>query len=365
LRPWCSSAMGVLYILGAGCSWNYDQCSSPIPELRPPLNSDFFKVAKKIADRYQLEAKFGGPIIGFGHLLRDINSLYGYGRSEEDTTVFNDSRLTLEGVMNHFYLKRQILDEGGPLNVTPDSRTNALNELLAYTLAETLNGPPCRKHAKLASIMKPGDVVWNFNYDLLMDNALYALNKLSDSGYVIRFDYTLTSAGWQETRDTNSDVTVLKLHGSLNWLQCGHCGRNLLLREQKSASAFSSTILGGGLDCPKCDSSSWPNIRRLIVPPAGLKSFLDIDMRYLWRTASSKCKDVERIVVIGCRFSDMDYELDMMLRTMVQDRVLEADLPITIVNPDPDVVRRKFASIFGPDNISHETDFVTFLETPS
>ncbi len=358
----------MLYILGAGCSWNYDQCVSPIPGLRPPLNSDFFKVAKRIVDKYGLEAKYGGPIIGFGHLMRDINELYGYGDSEEDTTVLDDPRLTLEGVMNHFYLEHQIFDERsqfGTSSASSSSRTNALNELLVYTLAETLEGPPCRKHAKLASSLNPGDVVWNFNYDLLMDNALYGLNKMSDSGYVMRFDYTLTTGGWRETSDSHSDVIVLKLHGSMNWLRCGQCGRNLLLREQKSVSAFSSTILGGGIVCPKCESKSLADLHRVIVPPAGLKNFLDMDIRYLWRTAPSCCKNTKRIVVIGYRFSDVDYELEMLLRTMVQNKTLKANTPITIVNPKPDMVRDKFASIFGQTNISHKNDLTEFLENPT
>jgi hypothetical protein len=254
--------------------------------------------------------------------------------------------------MNHFYLSGKILGCG--------QRTGALNELLAYTLAETLDGPPCSKHARLADMMRTGDVVWNFNYDLLMDNALYGLDKLSDSGYNMRFDYTKTSTGWQETRDASSDIIELKLHGSLNWLRCRECGRNLLLREQKSVNSFSTTVLGGSLRCPKCNDSS---LDRMIVPPAGLKNFLSPDMRYLWRRALHCCADIERIIVIGYRFSDVDFELEVLLRTMVQDGTLRGDMPIIIVNPNPQPVEAKFASIFNYDNISHEPNLTTFLET--
>jgi hypothetical protein len=213
--------MTVLYILGAGCSKNYDQYDGPILGLRPPLNSDFFKVTKRIIDHYGLG--LASSITGLDHLIRNLNRLYGYGDSEEDTTVFDDPRLTLEAVMNYFYLEHQIFrsyDLFGNWN----HRMNTLNELLAYVLAETLSGPPCRRHSRLASIMRNGDAVWNFNYDILMDNALYAQNKLSDSGYVMRFDYTFNAGSWEKTAHTSSDVMVFKLHGSLNWLRCRQCG---------------------------------------------------------------------------------------------------------------------------------------------
>jgi len=100
--------MVTLYIIGAGCSRNYEQCQSPVPRLQPPVNADFFKMAKKIVDFYDLSHMFG-PIPGLDHFTRNLNRLYGYGESEFDTTVFNDDRLTLEGVMTHFHLEYELL----------------------------------------------------------------------------------------------------------------------------------------------------------------------------------------------------------------------------------------------------------------
>ena len=355
--------MSVLYILGAGCSWNYAQCASPVPNLRPPLNSDFFRIARKIIDHYGLSSMFG-PIIGLNHFIRNINQLYGYGDSEDDTTAFDDPRLNLEGVMNHFYLENSIFGVENSVSEygADSSRTRTLNELLAYVLAETLSGSPCRKHACLAERMSRGDIVWNFNYDLLMDNALYSLNKMTDSGYVIRFDYTYTDGTWQATGDSKAEVYVLKLHGSLNWLRCMQCGRNLLLREKKFTSAlWKDNPRADIIKCPKCEADRWTGLKRVIIPPAGLKNFLDTDVRYLWRTAPSYCRDTERIVVIGYRFSDIDYELDMLLRTMIERGNLKSTIPITIVNPHPEPVKRKLSSIFRKSEISVTPDLDSFL----
>jgi hypothetical protein len=350
--------MTVLYILGAGCSRNYDQYDGPISNLKPPLNADFFQVAKKIIDHHGLAL----PIIGLDHLIRNLNRLYGYGESEEDTTVLNDPRLTLEAVMNYFYLEHQVFSSYNPLG-SWNSRMSTLNELLAYALAETLRGSPCRKHSSLARIMKEGDVVWSFNYDILIDNALLLQDKLSDSGYVMRFDYTFDNGSWERTRDTPSKVVVLKLHGSLNWLRCRRCGRNLLLRNKKSVS---SNAYGPQVDCPKCpdEHGTEPPPERIIVPPAGLKNYLDTDITYLWRSAPSFCTETHRVVVIGYSFSDLDYELDMLLRTMVEQGTLERDVPITIVNRSPQRVTSKFSSIFPKSQISEILQFDSFLDNP-
>jgi hypothetical protein len=358
--------MTVLYILGAGCSRNYDQYDGPISNLSPPLNSDFFQVAKKIIDHYGLAAWLG-PIIGLDHLIRNLNRLYGYGDSEEDTTVFDDPRLTLEAVMNYFYLEHQIFWSYDPLG-SGNHRMNTLNELLAYVLAETLRGPPCRRHTSLANIMRNGDVVWSFNYDILIDNALFAQNKLSDSGYVMRFDYTFDNGSWERTGDAASKVVLLKLHGSLNWLRCRRCGRNLLLRNAKSVSTPSMDARNPEIRCPKCfksnESEIEPPPQRIIVPPAGLKNYLDTDITYLWRSAPSFCTETDRVVVIGYSFSDLDYELDMVLRTMVEQGTLDSEVPITIVNRRPESVRRKFSSIFPKSHVSEISQLDVFLNNP-
>lgn len=191
--------MVTLYIIGAGCSTNYDQSKSPVLGLIPPVNNDFFKMAKKVIDFYDLNNMWG-PINGLDHLIADINRLYGYERIDNlgyETQVLNDDRLKLEDVMTFYDLKFSILDRDilGDYS-SRDHRTRPLNNLLAFTICEALAGPVCNKHLLLANIMQKDDVVWSFNYDLLMDNALYYKGMLTDSGYKIRFDYIFAEGNW-------------------------------------------------------------------------------------------------------------------------------------------------------------------------
>lgn len=353
--------MVVLYIIGAGCSRNFSECTSPVPDLKPPLNKDFFKMAKKVVDYYNLSQMYS-PIPGLDHFTRNLNRMYGYGDSQYDTSVYDDDRLDLESVMTHFYAEHELLDfsEGGFRSLLPRSRGHrilALKELLAYTITESLKGPICRKHRCLAEKVQKGDVVWSFNYDLLMDNALREQGKLTDSGYIMRFDYTLVEGNWERFADVPSDVTMLKLHGSLNWLRCTVCGCNLLLRDQKSVPELPITGIGGILimTCPNCSEiSDIPSLERIIIPPSLVKSFGEVEIRYLWKYAGS-LKHIDRLKVIGFRFAEQDPEVEMLLRNMFQYGRIPPDVPIHIVNPNPEKVEARFNSVFRKSRITHES----------
>lgn len=349
--------MVVLYIIGAGCSRNYDECTSPVPDLRPPLNKDFFQMAKKIIDFYGLVNMFG-PIPGLDHFTRNLNKMYGYGDSETDTTVYDDDRLNLESVMTHFYLEHELLDlSDGNLGIlsTVSRRVRVLNELLANVITESLRGPICKKHTHLAEKMRKGDVIWNFNYDLLMDNALYMQKKLTDSGYVMRFDYTLVDDNWEGFKEAPSDVTMFKLHGSLNWLKCTECGCNLLLRYKKSVPELWTSVRNiRSVGCPKCGrTTNMLGLERIIIPPSLVKSFGEIEVRYLWKYACS-LSNIDSLVVIGFRFAEQDPEVEMLLRNMFENGMIPSDIPIHIVNPRPQKVEERFKSIFTKSEITHE-----------
>lgn len=167
-----------------------------------------------------------------------------------------------------------------------------------------------------------------------MGSALREQGKLTDSGYVMSSDYVMVENAWKRFKDATSDVTMLKLHGSLNWLRCTECGCNLLLRSQKSVPQLPAKGLGGtlSLKCPNCSEiSNISTLERIIIPPSLVKSFGGVEIRYLWKYASS-LRDIRRIVVIGFRFAKQDPEVEMLLRNMFQCGGIPADVPIHIVN---------------------------------
>jgi hypothetical protein len=355
--------MVTLYIIGAGCSKNYNQCTSPIPGLEAPLNGDFFKIAKKVIDHYQLDFMFS-PILGCDHLINDITHLFGTAANngKNTTDVLNDDRLKLESVMNFFSLQNSILERDIPLLQTSyHSRMRSLNDLLAYTITESLAGPVCNKHLLLAKSMKKGDVVLDFNYDLLLDNALDSEKKLSDSGYYFRFDYVMNDEVWDNVSEEKSQIELLKLHGSLNWLRCSSCGRFLLIRSSKKDKSYWEKLrdcrnLGAStIKCPKCASrvSDIYELERIIIPPTLAKSYDMLEIRNVWRHASM-LTDIDRIITIGYRFSEQDAAVDMLLRHMLEHGSFKKKISIQVVNTNPEEVNLRLKSIFSASDITNE-----------
>jgi len=351
-----------LYVLGAGCSRNYNQCSSPVVGLRPPLDNDFFEMASKVIDHYPLLG-YSGPVHGLDHFLRDLNTVYGQSRSEDSIDVLNMKDISLERVMTYYYMRHEIMELGLDFFEPAGARVRTLNNLLAFVITESIMGDTCRKHLRLAKRMGKGDVILNFNYDFLMDDALYNAGKFLDSGYVMRFDYTKIDEEWKRVREGPSQVTMLKLHGSLNWVRCSNCGRNLLLRSEESLSALCNAARVMGEKCPKCRSIWLYGLGRIIVPPFVGKNLKDTDIKYLWNRALDLSEDIERMVVIGYRFSEFDYETDMLLREMIHNQVTSPDVPIDIINPDARSVASRFRSMYRKSPITLFDSLDSYLDS--
>lgn len=349
--------MAKLYIIGAGSSKNYEQSRSPVPGLEVPVNNDFFEMAKKVIDHYNL-AHMVSPIIGLNHFIGNINRLFGYSNDEYDTSSFLDNRLSLEEIMVHFSLEKDILDDN--MIFHQNQRTKTLNELLAYTLAESLSGEICTNHVSFAKKVCYNDIIWNFNYDILMDNALRSIDKFNDFGYKMHFNYAYNGLDWEKTSNNTQSITMLKLHGSLNWLKCNSCGVNLLLRSMKDVPALWKGIKELNIKCPSCNATKYTGLERYIIPPS-VKVFSDIAIRHLWKIASN-ISDIDQIVTVGYSFSDADPQVKMLLRVMCENNAFIDNIPINIVTHNEKsycAIKKRLKKVF-PNSIYSFTEAYRF-----
>lgn len=108
--------------------------------------------------------------------------------------------------------------------ITPsDALELQLKLVLCGTLIASTRDSQCEFHDAIARWLDSGDVVVSFNYDLLMDRSLRHSGRWhADDGYAIKFHEHIERQGdevkWLTSRKTQSDVKLLKPHGSLNWL---------------------------------------------------------------------------------------------------------------------------------------------------
>ncbi len=317
------TSMPTLYIIGAGCSKNFTEATHGIRGLKSPTNGDFFKMARRVILNTGMRSDplFRGEI---EHLIKTIAPLYS---GQNDLKFFKDPKLNLEDVMTLLDIDFRVFSplESQKLGQNESPQMRVLKELLYRTLDYALKGGPCRKHRALAERMKQGDIVLSLNYDILMDNALFSLGRVRDSGYKMNFYKVNTDGRWVEPNTGRSQVTLLKLHGSLNWVRCGLCGSLLLYRYAKQ------TLTSGFFQCPRC-SSGESVAEHMMIPPLHSKDYRDKDMAFLWVQADRMLKEFSNVVCIGYSFSPLDSDMDALIRRM---RSRQTHAPkVDFVSPD-------------------------------
>jgi NAD-dependent SIR2 family protein deacetylase len=363
--------MPKLYIIGAGCSRNYTEGTTRVPGLASPLDRDFFVMAKKVILHGKIDPTLA---LMLDSLLFDLYRLYGYlppERNVDHSTLLNeeglrlldDPHLGLESVMtaisleNELFMKLPCLFGYREPSTYLPTQLAPLLELIANTISEALLGPPCSKHRKLAESLGRGDIVISYNYDTLMDNALRNCGKLSDNGYLLPFEKVSSSGTWERPDDKASEITLLKLHGSLNWMRCTNCDSNLMMRYEKMGRWETSIPK----ICPKCGLSGG-YLERLIVPPLLTKDYSDHAINYLWREASMRIsRNVHEIVAIGYSLPATDFASETLLRTGLGFS-RQKEIPLTLVNPDEKALDR-FSKIFAPSKITWIKSVDEYLAT--
>jgi len=173
--------------------------------------------------------------------------------------------------------------------------------------------------------MKRGDVVLSLNYDILIDNALFNLGRTTDSGYRMNFFKVNQDGEWMRPSLDSSEISLFKLHGSLNWIRCRLCGALLLYRQRKQ------TLNGiEPFRCPRCSSEETGE--RMMMPPIQSKDYGDKDIAFLWFQADRTMKDFSRIVCVGYSFSPLDSDMISLMRRL---RSRQASIPeVDFVSPD-------------------------------
>lgn len=234
-------------------------------------------------------------------------------RSAVDLVVaLSGTVVDVEALFTDLDLNRGVFKE------LPKSDCGRLEGALRRCLREyfkSIHGTPSL-YARFAEKLRPGDVVITFNYDISLENELIPkqLFRVKDGyGFV---------ADWAEP---TSDVKILKLHGSMNWIGSifeGARGGNFgmfttslgtrpfvdnsdsVLRDYKS-EVLDKSFPGGGVLGAEAT---------LILPTYEKKFSISTSIgdewadffESLWAKAASSLQTAERIVVIGYSMPEAD-----------------------------------------------------------
>lgn len=296
-----------LFVVGAGCSKNYDCSSNGIAGLTSLTNNDLFNMARKVLCKAQVDRASQKLLEKlFKQICRQRGVPYDPNYNFLDDPAFND----LEDIMTDVEIHSTIFESR--LSVRNyQHRYNVLVELITYTINRALHGPPCSLHRELAKIIQADDLILDFNYDLLLDDALRAENKLDDFGYSVHFFRVKRNGDWKKP-EGNGTVKLFKLHGSFNWLKCIECSAIFLTREPNTSEERFNPSSLAELHCPRCQATK--SLIRLLLPPIQTKEYNVEPYRFLWRCAAQNLKGVKRMAFLGYSFANTDFATRSLLR---------------------------------------------------
>lgn len=166
------------------------------------------------------------------------------------------------------------------------------------------------------------------NWDILLDNSIYSSIQRNNHNAVVdyccyissqdRSDISVTP-GLEKLGQGGFNVKLLKLHGSLNWLQCPRCARLYAkFFEKQSMHSFDDT-----LSCRHCDKN-FPEedgnhlLTSNLIMPTYLKNLSNPQYRIIWQNAGIEISEAEKIVFIGYSLPHADFEMRQLLSRMTR-----------------------------------------------
>lgn len=129
----------------------------------------------------------------------------------------------------------------------------------------------------------------------------------------------------------HKNIKILKMHGSLAWLECPKCGRIFTDFSNEIASEEFSEMT-----CPSCsveerELGENPVLRSLIITPTFMKSLDNLNVKNIWHNAFIDVSEADHLVFIGYSFPDADFEMRCMLKKATKN---SADVKVVLSETD-------------------------------
>ena len=291
--------------------------------LKAPLNSDFFKVAETYA-----RAK-GSTATAKLKRLRHVFK----------TELPLGGDLTLEQAFSLLYVAKDFPEV---FRNRPGRKPVAGNsgeifdflDLLFGVLHELDRQADETGYDRLVGALEPGDSILTLNYDTCLDSALHRSGWDPKTGYKLIGGRQKCS--WPQIAVTSPDplknVSLLKLHGSLNWW--------VRSTNSKLSDVFSKKP--AAVTPPRGNAKA--GHLRQIVPPIHGKFFSHEHWQHVWKTAHKTLCEADRLVVVGCSIVDTDFHFQAFLRSVAARRKSSNQFR-EVVLVDKVLIRRRWKRI--------------------
>lgn len=219
-------------------------------------------------------------------------------------------------------------------------------------------------YSSLFSKLNPSqDIVLTFNWDCLAETIL--------SKNTIGWEYR-NIQGYSGT-----ELTIYKLHGSINWFLLGpsvrpaHPNGFTQMKtddiEQGNLYYYRSDDLDKAIDQIEMQEDITP----FIVPPTYLKKYYPA-ISFLWTKAFDEIKSAEEIYILGYSFPELDFFSELFIRLGISQNLLRnvegpsfRNIKIVIIDKNPDKVLARIRPMVGRSEVSLISQKVDFASLNS
>lgn len=367
--------MNVL-LLGAGASKAYDGSSAG---LRMPIASDFFNTFEKL------------PLFSNPWVLREALWDYLYRVKGVNPDTYLRSGINIEALHSEIeeVMQREVIEGNDIERIFAFRPYNELTYIFASVINEIQNGSVSEPHRRLAHQLTSNDVVLTFNWDTLMDRALQHTGRWStDWGYGF-CPKSIYRNRWEapDCAVTESSPTLLKLHGSSNWLTSHPVSERGMIVPTQEASPNTVWVFESADEPYDCYAGRYmpgyvpfaygyypPNIlddrgksapdghllirmrpkvpwkpegtagsrglvsAPLIIPPVRNKRYDSFGTLFqeLWASAEDAIQKADHIIIIGYSFPRTDWKSrNLFVQAFMQRKTIPL---VSIVDPFPESI---------------------------
>jgi len=199
---------------------------------------------------------------------------------------------------------------------------NMLNTFFSLLVGTMLQAKPNAIHQAIAGYAKK-----NNNVDILTTNYDSCLDQSLDESS-IKYNYVFNTA------DRTDTLSLVKMHGSINWFYCDTCQSVYLPSIASVAEAIKKDIPYAvtGM-CRQCNAP----VEQFIIPPVAHKYLTHPPIVQVWDRGRKTLEEAKLFVIIGYSFADAD---DYIAKMLVKSVGQSPDKNIVVIDIDEKAINR-------------------------
>ncbi|WP_166388011.1 hypothetical protein [Polaribacter sp. 11A2H] len=204
------------------------------------------------------------------------------------------------------------------------------------------------------------------NWDILLDNSIQRAILDGEHNAVVDYCCYISSRdeldhsikpGLEKLGQGGFNVKLLKLHGSLNWLQCPRCARLYARFSRKDG-------IRNHIDnesCRHCDTNfpEEENNHKLtsnLIMPTYAKDLSNPQYKIIWQNAGIEISEAEKLVFIGYSLPSADFEMRQLLSRMVRKNVKIEVVGYSDNDNQQKITKEHWSKFFGDRDLSFHFD---------